>query len=315
METLKHRLCCCLYKEKEDKYRATSVRINNDTGAITVQPGIPVDEFDKPSNRNGVSNGAFVDEKPEFDDIDLNERVVVNHQKPVESSEYNEEAINVTGLMLDNLYDNESFDNNSTEPYREVEDNVITEASDNDVRLSQTAEIHKITVMDVEDHASIADAVMARVLEEALEEEEKELLKQKKLNDQEEPDFFSKYIRGHRPSQDITNVMSSMVDQVEKDADNTTDNDSDGSFHTNQDLDDLVKDQKTVTINETPISIQVDSDTPRSDFTTDSSSTDIVSKDERRTPDNLSDNHHQHQHKDKRPHVGMYDNLDDSDSE
>ncbi|CAD5227058.1 unnamed protein product [Bursaphelenchus xylophilus] len=158
LEIVKRRLCCCLYKGRQSKY-TDSVQYNADehNTVVVTQPTTKTNGFHEiaePPRINGTTNSGFEDDAQDFDEVNLDEYEVPERYKKSENTDAKKngdkeqkEVIQVTGLMLDDLYEKNEGSMESEE-YREPDANVITSASDEDVKLSQTAGIHRLQIVE-----------------------------------------------------------------------------------------------------------------------------------------------------------------------
>ncbi|KAI6175939.1 hypothetical protein M3Y97_00745000 [Aphelenchoides bicaudatus] len=171
------RFCCCCGNKSDKNQSNESVVVVNDDGAITTQPtNKSMNGSFKFTRSNGSQRSGFVNDAVEFDEIDLNERQMSersrdkfnnnsnlnNHSKPKQKSAANEETINVTGLMLDQLYDSDGekkkeetvqkhencnddhLSREIVEDYK-IDSDAITEAAPDDIKTPEETS-HRLTI-------------------------------------------------------------------------------------------------------------------------------------------------------------------------
>ncbi|KAI6214301.1 hypothetical protein M3Y94_00251500 [Aphelenchoides besseyi] len=196
METVKRRLCCCCFKE-EPKVQESAIVITNSDGAIITQPVKSADGSLRMTRTNGhpihKTNGAFVNDAVDLEEIDLNERQLSQRSKDREfnnnrqlitrqdSQFTTEETVNVTGLMLDQLYD-QSDDECSKQLSQKHDDclsdhiveeyildtNAVTEATEEEVKevsnRSPTNSVHLLTINLSDQPLNNDDAILSEIV-------------------------------------------------------------------------------------------------------------------------------------------------------
>ncbi|KAI6187335.1 hypothetical protein M3Y98_00232000 [Aphelenchoides besseyi] len=197
METVKRRLCCCCYKE-EAKVQESTIVITKSEGSVITQPVKSADESLRMTQTNGHSihktNEAFVNDTVDLEEIDLNERQLSLRSKGREfnnnrqtttrqdSQFTTEETVNVTGLMLDQLYD-QSDDDECTKHLSQKHDdclsdhiveeyildtNAVTEATEEEIKeisnRSPTNSVHLLTINLGDRSPNKEDAILSEIV-------------------------------------------------------------------------------------------------------------------------------------------------------
>ncbi|CAD5221846.1 unnamed protein product [Bursaphelenchus okinawaensis] len=231
MDTVKRRLCCCLYKDRQAKYSnadAVQYDVNGNNTVVITQP-IKTNGFDfhdvGETPRTGNANSGFEDDGQEFDEINLDDKHGIpngtrngitsgtgaknerydfvlhrtndglgdgedkdgkprhdskklqksntkqdvdskngkivsknskNSSKNGRKNDENNEVTQVTSLMLDDIYGaRNDKDDVQSEEYTEPENNVVTSASEEDIKFSQTAGVHRFQIDDDADNSTV----------------------------------------------------------------------------------------------------------------------------------------------------------------
>uniref|UniRef100_A0AC35GPH6 Uncharacterized protein n=1 Tax=Panagrolaimus sp. PS1159 TaxID=55785 RepID=A0AC35GPH6_9BILA len=139
------RVCCCCYSEKKNANPVTLTRAETITVQPTTSAALEMHQVTTEEIRHEQNNKKVAEDKlsiaSELDEIDLNEQIPTDEDlqpAPIPSAVDQTFAAAVTDMMLDEINDNASEKGEIIEEPVKIDNNVIAEATEEEVRRTLT---------------------------------------------------------------------------------------------------------------------------------------------------------------------------------